>query len=157
SENAVSVSYAAVELAKQKFDQIDDKKVAIFGAGEMGELAVQNLVGSGVRDITVINRSIERANKLATKFNAQAADSECLDELLLDDDIFISASASQAAILNKAKLEPIHMERKGKPLFLDDIAVPRELDADAAELDSMLLYEVEDLQHTVDKNLAGRK
>src|SRR5699024_4913391 len=75
SENAVSVSYAAVELAKQKFDQIDDKKVAIFGAGEMGELAVQNLVGSGVRDITVINRSIERANKLATKFNAQAADS----------------------------------------------------------------------------------
>src|SRR5690625_7545288 len=71
SENAVSVSYAAVELAKQKFDQIDDKKVAIFGAGEMGELAVQNLVGSGVRDITVIKRSIERANKLATKFNDQ--------------------------------------------------------------------------------------
>lgn len=157
SENAVSVSYAAVELAKQKFDQIDDKKVAIFGAGEMGELAVQNLVGSGVRDITVINRSIERANKLATKFNAQAADSECLDELLLDVDILISSTASQTPILNKAKLEPIQMERKGKPLFLIDIAVPRDLDADIAELESILLYDIDDLQHIVDKNLAERK
>src|SRR5690625_7821755 len=104
----------------------------------MGELAVQNLVGSGVRDITVINRSIERANKLATKFNAQAADSECLDELLLDVDILISSTASQTPILNKAKLEPIQMERKGKPLFLIDIAVPRDLDADIAELESKI-------------------
>src|SRR5699024_3603966 len=117
SENAVSVSYAAVELAKQKFKQIDDKKVANFGAGDMGELAVQNLVGSGVHDITVINRSIDRANKLATKFNAQAVDSTFLDEDLLDVDILISSTASQEPILNKAKLEPIHMKRKGKHLF----------------------------------------
>src|SRR5690625_7346918 len=76
SENAVSVSYAAVELAKQKFDQIDDKKVAIFGAGEMGELAVQNLVGSGMRDITVIKRSIVGYNKLDNNFYAHTWDRE---------------------------------------------------------------------------------
>lgn len=157
SENAVSVSYAAVELAKQKFKQIDDKKVAIFGAGDMGELAVQNLVGSGVHDITVINRSIDRANKLATKFNAQAVDSTFLDEVLLDVDILISSTASQEPILNKAKLEPIQMKRKGKPLFLIDIAVPRDLDADIAELESILLYDIDDLQHIVDENLAERK
>src|SRR5690625_7690746 len=103
----------------------------------MGELAVQNLVGSGVRDITVINRSIERANKLATEFNAQAADRECLEELLLDVDLLISSTASQTPILNKAKLEPVPSERRAKRLFLIDISGPRALDADMANLQSI--------------------
>lgn len=156
-ENAVSVSYAAVELSKKIFGNIRDKKVAIFGAGEMGQLAVQNLVGSGVNDITVINRSIERAQELADRFNAKAVDSEALNEVLLDADILISSTSANKPILNKKDLEPIQKKRKGKPLFLVDIAVPRDLDADISELDNVFLYDIDDLQNIVDENLAERK
>src|SRR5699024_12505463 len=121
-----------------------------------GDLAVQNVVGSALRYITVNNRSIEHADKLATIFNAQAADSECLDELLLDVDILISSTASQTPILNNAKLDPIQMERKGKPLFLIDIAVLRDLDSDIAELESILLYDIYDSEHIFYKILSER-
>ncbi len=156
-ENAVSVSYAAVELSKKIFGNIENKKVAIFGAGEMGELAVRNLVGSGVNDITVINRSIDRAEELAAKFNAKAVDSESLDDVLLEADILISSTAAKNPVLNKADLQPIQKMRKGKPLFLVDIAVPRDLDADISELENVFLYDIDDLQHIVDENLAERQ
>lgn len=156
-EHAVSISYAAVELAKKIFGNIENKKVAILGAGEMGELAVQNLVGSGVNDITVINRSINRAEDLAEKFNAKAMSSEALNDVLLEVDILISSTAAKNPILNKADLKPIQKARKGKPLFSVDIAVPRDLAADITELENVFLYDIDDLQSIVDENLAERQ
>ena len=156
-ENAVSISYAAVELSKKIFGDITDKHVAILGAGEMGELAVLNLYGSGVGNITVINRSIERAEKLASKFNANAVGTDELNEILLDADILISSTSAKSPVLNKADLQPIQKQRKGRPLFLVDIAVPRDLDADIEELENVFLYDIDNLQNIVDKNLAERE
>lgn len=156
-ENAVSISYAAVELSKKIFGDITDKHVAILGAGEMGELAVLNLHGSGVGNITVINRSIERAEKLASKFNANAVGTDELNEILLDADILISSTSAKSPVLNKADLQPIQKQRKGRPLFLVDIAVPRDLDADIEELENVFLYDIDNLQNIVDKNLAERE
>lgn len=156
-ENAVSISYAAVELAKQLFSDITNKNVTIFGAGEMGELAVQNLVGSGVNEITVINRSFENAEYLASKFNAKAAPIESLNEVLFETDILISSTSAINPVLSKKDIEPIQKKRNDRPLFLVDIAVPRDLDANISELENVFLYDIDDLQHIVDKNLAKRK
>ena len=156
-EHAVSVSYAAVELAKKIFGDITDKHVVIYGAGEMGELAVKNLYGAGVENITVINRTLNRAEELARQFKATAKTSDELEAVLQKADILISSTAAKEPVLSKKDIEPIQKVRKGKPLFLVDIAVPRDLDADISELDSVFLYDIDDLQHIVDKNLAERK
>lgn len=156
-EHAVSVSYAAVELAKKIFGDITDKHVVIYGAGEMGELAVKNLYGAGVENITVVNRTLERAKELASHFRATAKTADELEDVLNDADILISSTAAKQPVLTKKDIEPIQRVRKGKPLFLVDIAVPRDLDADISELDSVFLYDIDDLQHIVDKNLAERK
>lgn len=156
-ENAVSVSYAAVELAKKIFGDIANKHVVIYGAGEMGELAVKNLIGSGVEKITVVNRTLERAEQLATQFNAEAASSSELQDVLVKADILISSTSASEPVLTKKDLVPVQNKRKGKPLFLVDIAVPRDLDASISELDSVFLYDIDDLQHIVDQNLAQRE
>lgn len=156
-ENAVSVSYAAVELAKKIFGNIMGKHVVIYGAGEMGELALQNLQGAGVEKITVVNRTLERAKKLASQYQADAKTSDELALVLKDADILISSTAAKAPVLSKKDLLPIQKQRKGKPLFLVDIAVPRDLDANIGELDSVFLYDIDDLQHIVDENLAARQ
>ena len=156
-EQAVSVSYAAVELAKKIFGNIEDKHVVIYGAGEMGELAVKNLSGAGVKKITVVNRTRKRAEELALKFRANASTTAELPAVLQDADILISSTAATSPVLSKKDIEPIQKARKGRPLFLVDIAVPRDLDADIGELDSVFLYDIDNLQHIVDKNLAERK
>jgi len=156
-EHAVSVSYAAVELAKKIFGDIQDKHVVIYGAGEMGELAVKNLHGAGVEKITVINRTLERAKELAQQFRANAKTADEIDAVLKEADILISSTAAKEPVLAKKDIEPIQKARKGKPLFLVDIAVPRDLDADISELDSVFLYDIDDLEHIVDKNLAERE
>lgn len=156
-EHAVSVSYAAVELAKKIFGDIQDKHVVIYGAGEMGELAVKNLHGAGVEKITVVNRTLERAKELAQQFRANAKTADEIDAVLKEADILISSTAAKEPVLAKKDIEPIQKARKGKPLFLVDIAVPRDLDADISELDSVFLYDIDDLEHIVDKNLAERE
>lgn len=157
SENAVSISYAAVELAKQLFSDLTDKKVIIYGAGEMSELAIKNLVGSGVNDITVLNRSYDNALSLANKFNARAAINESLNDVLISADILISSTSAMDPVLTKKDIEPIQKKRKEKPLFLVDIAVPRDISADVSEIENVFLYDIDDLQHTVDKNLEKRQ
>lgn len=156
-ENAVSISYAAVELSKKTLGDLSNKKIAILGAGEMAELAVQNLVGSGVSDITVINRSQKRREELANKFKAQAVSTDLLSEVLLNSDILISSTSAKNPVLNKADIQPIQEKRKDRPLFLIDIAVPRDLDANISEIDNVFLYDIDDLQHIVDENLEDRK
>lgn len=156
-EHAVSVSYAAVELAKKIFGDLTDKHVVIIGAGEMAELALQNLRGAGVSQTTVVNRTFARATELAKRFGAQAVPYDALLTQLNKADILLSSTGSRTTILSKNDLEPIQKQRKGKPLFLVDIAVPRDFDPNLSELDNVFLYDIDDLQHIVDENLASRK
>lgn len=156
-EQAVSTSYAAVELAKKIFGDIQDKHVVIYGAGEMGELAVKNLQGTGVGEITVVNRTLARAQELAVKFDAKAEEAANLLEVLSRADILISSTAATSAVLTKEQLQPIQKERKGAPLFIVDIAVPRDIDPAIDQLDNVFLYDIDDLQHVVDDNMQARR
>ncbi len=156
-EHAVSISYVAVELSKKIFGQMAGKHAVILGAGEMGELSLKNLHGSGVSDITVVNRSLENAQKLAARFNARAATMDELEDVLADADILISSTGANAAVLTKEQLVPLQKRRKNKPLFLIDIAVPRDIDSSVDELDNIFLYDVDDLQYVADENMAARK
>ncbi|AIF43290.1 glutamyl-tRNA reductase [Virgibacillus sp. SK37] len=156
-ENAVSVSYAAVELAKKIFGDLLNKHVVILGAGKMGELAAKNLQGSGATEITVINRTLEKAEALAEKFSAKADHFDNLLPVLQKADILISSTGSEELVLTKQSLAAIQKKRKGNPLFLVDIAVPRDLDPHIGELENVFLYDIDDLQHIVDENLQARK
>lgn len=156
-DNAVSVSYAAVELAKKIFGDLLNKHVVILGAGKMGELAAKNLQGSGVQDVTVINRTLAKAEILANQFQGKARSTNEMMDTLREADIVISSTASDDYVLTKEVLSPIQKERKGKPLFLVDIAVPRDLDPKLADLESVFLYDIDDLQGVVDANMETRK
>jgi len=154
-ENAVSISYAAVQLLNDIFENLSEKKIAIYGAGEMGKLAIQNLIGSGVTDITIVNRSMERALELANKYNTKSVSTDQLNDVLTDVDILISSTAALTPVLDKADLEPVQAKRN-QPLYLIDIAVPRDLNANIAELENIYLYDIDDLQHIVDENITQR-
>jgi len=156
-KQAVSISYVAVELSKKIFGNIEGKHIVILGAGETGELTLKNLQGAGVSNITVINRTFERAEKLASKFIAQAVPFEDLLESLKEADILISSTASTTSVLTKENLHPILQQRREKPLFLIDIAMPRDIDPTIAELDQVFLYNLDDLQKVVDENMEARK
>jgi glutamyl-tRNA reductase len=155
--NAVSVSYAAVELAKKIFGSLANKHVLIFGAGKMGELAVQNLHGNGVKKVTVINRTYDKAKALAGRFNGVAKSIEELQQSLIDADILISSTGAKDIVISKEMIAKVEKMRKGKPLFLVDIAVPRDLDPQIAELENVFLYDIDDLEGIVEANLKERQ
>ncbi|MDR4889133.1 glutamyl-tRNA reductase [Fredinandcohnia sp. QZ13] len=155
--NAVSVSYAAVELAKKIFGDLSNKNVLILGAGKMGELAVQNLHGSGVGKVTVMNRTFEKAQILADKFQGEAKAIEELQCALIDADIMISSTGAKGYVVTKDMMQDIERMRKGRPLFMVDIAVPRDLDPGLADLESVFLYDIDDLEGIVEANLQERK
>lgn len=155
--NAVSVSYAAVELAKKIFGSLEGKHVLILGAGKMGELAIQNLHGNGASKVTVINRTFEKAQNLAERFSGQAKSLDELQCALVDADILISSTGAKDFIVTKEMMEQVEKMRKGKPLFMVDIAVPRDLDPKLAELDSVFLYDIDDLEGIVEANLQERQ
>nr|WP_263325533.1 glutamyl-tRNA reductase [Neobacillus sp. Marseille-Q6967] len=155
--NAVSVSYAAVELAKKIFGSLESKHVLIFGAGKMGELAAQNLHSNGVKKVTVINRTFEKAQVLADRFAGEAKTVNELQKSLIDADILISSTGAKDFVITKSMMEKVEKQRRGKPLFMVDIAVPRDLDPKIAELDSVFLYDIDDLEGIVEANLQERK
>ena len=157
NKNAVSISYAAVELGKKIFGSLQDKKILIIGAGKMGQLAIENLYGSGANHVTVINRTLEKAEQLASKFSGQAKMLQELQCALLDADILISSTGSKEYVITKEMMENINILRKGRPIFMVDIAVPRDLDPKLMELDSVFLYDIDDLEGIVQANLAERK
>ncbi|NWN94029.1 MAG: glutamyl-tRNA reductase [Bacillus sp. (in: Bacteria)] len=157
ASNAVSVSYAAVELAKKIFGDMADKKVVIIGAGKMGELAAENIHGSGATRITVINRTPEKAGLLAARFDGEALGLASLETALLDADIAITSTSAKGYILTADKLKPIEKKRNGRPLLLVDIAVPRDIDPEAASLESVFLYDIDDLEGIVEANLKERE
>lgn len=155
--NAVSVSYAAVELAKKIFGDLKTKHVLILGAGKMGELAVQNLHGNGVGKVTVMNRTMQKAEELANRFNGIAKGINELQCGLVEADILISSTGAKDFVISKEMMSQVEKLRKGRPLFMVDIAVPRDLDPKLAELDGVFLYDIDDLQGIVEANLQERK
>lgn len=156
-ENAVSVSYAAVELAKKIFGSLQNKHVAILGAGKMGELAIQNLYGNGVGKVTVINRTFEKAQNLAAKFDGDAKAMNELQCTLLEADILISSTGATEYVIDYELMKDVAKFRKGDPLFMVDIAVPRDLDPKISDVPNVFLYDIDDLQGIVQANLAERE
>ncbi|MFX3624032.1 MAG: glutamyl-tRNA reductase [Ectobacillus sp.] len=154
--NAVSVSYAAVELAKKIFGDLQDCHVLILGAGKMGELALQNLRGNGVGKVTVMNRTLEKAEAMAEKYTGHAKPLENLHSALAEADILISSTGATNYVITKEMMEIVEKQRRGRPIFMVDIAVPRDLDPNINGLESVFLYDIDDLQGIVEANKEER-
>lgn len=154
---AVSISYAAVELAKKIFNTLEGKTVAIVGAGEMSELTAKHLVANGVSNVIVANRTYQRAVKVAEKFKGTplAYDSDL--NFLIDADIVISSTNAPDYLIKRQPLVNIMRKRKHRYMFLIDIAVPRDIEPDVSKLDSAFLYNIDDLEAVVAANLQDRQ
>jgi glutamyl-tRNA reductase len=157
ASSAVSVSFAAVELARKIFDRLDDKAVMIIGAGEMCELAARHFVSNGVTRVLVTNRTFERAEKLAAEFQGRAVPFEQFTDHLATVDIILTSTGAPTFILGQKQMEDILRRRKNRPMFLIDIAVPRDVDPKVNQLDNIYLYDVDDLQGVVQANLKERQ
>ncbi len=155
-ENAVSISYAAVELAKKVFDTLDGRTVLILGAGKMSELTAKHLVCNGVKTVLVANRTYERAEELACRFCGEAIRYDELFERMREADIVISSTAATHYVVTKDQVAAALRGRKGSPLFLIDIAVPRDIDPDVNDLADVFLYDIDDLSGVVETNLEER-
>lgn len=156
-ESPVSVSYAAVQLAKSIFGQLKNKRVVILGAGETSQLTAKHLQSSGVKSITVINRTYEKAVDLANELNGKAVPIEDMQTALIDCDILISSTSSKQYVVTTDLIHPIIKKRKGHPLFMIDIAVPRDIDPELDRYESVFLYNIDDLEKIVESNLLERK
>lgn len=155
--NAVSVAYASVQLAKHIFSSLEKSRVLLIGAGETIELVAKHLFEQEVKSLTVANRTLARAQKIAEPLNASVLTLAQIPQHLKEADIVISSTASQLPILGKGLVQSALKERKHKPMFFVDLAVPRDVEAEVAELDDAYLYTVDDLQQIVEKNLANRQ
>ncbi|MFD0588313.1 glutamyl-tRNA reductase [Paenibacillus sp. GCM10027627] len=155
-EAAVSVSYAAVELGKQIFGQFNKKKVMILGAGETGELTAKHLYSNGADSVIVANRTFERAVQLADKFGGVPWSMEEAASRLHEIDILISSTGAEGYILTREQVQTAMQKRKSKPLFMIDIAVPRDLDPSIAAVENVFLYDIDDLEGIVQSNLQQR-
>lgn len=156
-EGAASVSYAAVELAKKIFDDLSGKRVLLVGAGKMAELAAKNLAEQGVSTIYVANRSAEHAARLARLVGGESWDLGELARLVPKADIVITSTGARSALLSRRDIAAAMHERRGRPLFLIDIAVPRDIEESAGDLSGVFLYNIDDLRGVVDKNLEERR
>ncbi|MGZ4032045.1 MAG: glutamyl-tRNA reductase [Tumebacillaceae bacterium] len=155
-ENAVSVSYAAVELAKKIFESLDQKTVLIIGAGKMSELTAKHLNSNGATKVIVCNRTYERAKELADKFNGKAMDMNSLDLALREADIVVSSTGAEGYVVTKDHVQATMKKRRHRPLFLIDIAVPRDLDPDMCKIENVFLYDIDDLEGVIEANMQER-
>ncbi|TMN91559.1 glutamyl-tRNA reductase [Pseudoalteromonas phenolica] len=155
--SAVSVAYAAVNLAKHIYGQLDKTKVLLIGAGETIELVARHLYQQHPKAITVANRTIERAKNLGEEVEADVISLAQLPEKLHDADIVISSTASTLPIIGKGMVEQALKQRRHKPMLFVDIAVPRDIESQVGELDAAYLYSVDDLQAIVNENMASRE
>jgi glutamyl-tRNA reductase len=153
----VSVAFAAVSLSKQIFGDFKPLTALMIGAGETIELAARHLASNNIGHIIIANRSVERAQTLAAQFNGQAISLPQIPDELHRADIVISSTASPLPILGKGAVEKALKKRKHKPMFMVDIAVPRDVEAEVAELDDVYLYTVDDLQGIIQENLQSRQ
>jgi glutamyl-tRNA reductase len=156
-EAAVSISYAAVELAKKIFHVLEDKTVLLIGAGEMAELAARHFLAQGVRSMAVANRTFERAVQMAELFKAQPVSFEEITSQLNEVDIVVSSTASQGSVITYEQVKGCLRKRRNRPLFLIDIAVPRDVEPKVNELDNVYVYDVDDLKGIIQINMDQRQ
>jgi glutamyl-tRNA reductase len=155
-EGAVSVSYTAVQLARKIFGKLIGRRVLVIGAGEMGKLTAQHLRSQGVGEIVITSRTLARAQELAAAVGGAAAPWAELMTVLAPADIVITATGSQVPILSRIDIESVMGRRRRDPLFIIDIAIPRDVDPDAGNIEQVFLYNVDDLQTIVQENLSRR-
>jgi len=153
----VSVAYTAVRLAENLFADLADACVLLIGAGETIELAARHLAESKVRRLIVANRTLENAQALAARFGAYAIGLGDLPQHLAEADIVIASTASREPVISRIMVEDALRARRRRPMFLVDIAVPRDIDADVAGLDDAFLYTIDDLKQVIDDNLRSRQ
>ncbi len=156
-DHAVSVSYAAVTMAKKIFGDLAGKNVLLLGAGEMAELALEHLQGQGAGRITVANRTLERGVALARRFHGEAVSLEETPEQLLTADILISSTGAGEVLITRDQVKGVMRRRKQRPLFLIDIVVPRDLDPGINDLDNVYLYNIDDLNEVVEQGWQQRR
>jgi glutamyl-tRNA reductase len=156
-EYSVSVSSAAVELARKILGDLRDKSILIVGAGKMGEMAVRHLSSSGAALIRVSNRSSQAAAELAARFHGHAVPFEELVHWMAHSDIVIASTAAQEIVVTRAMTESVMRERKHEPIVLIDIAVPRNIDPAAGTIDNVFCYDIDDLGAVVEANLQERR
>ncbi len=153
----VSVAFAAVRLAQQIFDDLNQQTAILIGAGETIELTARHLHQHNIGRIIVANRTYDKAHALASRFNGYAITLTELPNHLAEADIVVSSTASQLPILGKGRVESAIKKRRHKPIFMVDLAVPRDIEPEVAQLDDIYLYTVDDLQNTIDENLDSRR
>ncbi|MHB0777013.1 glutamyl-tRNA reductase [Halomonas sp. WWR20] len=156
-ENPVSVAYAAVSLASRIFDDFSRARALLIGAGETIELVARHLGEAGIRSLTVANRTRERAERLAQELGAEAIELADIPHALERADIVISSTASALPILGKGMVERALKVRRHRPMFMVDIAVPRDIEPQVGELDDVFLYSVDDLQEVIEENRRHRE
>ncbi len=157
SSNAVSISYAAVELAKKIFGELKGKSVMLIGAGEMGELAARHLVNNGIKEIFIANRTFERAVNMAKDFNGTPVMLREIVHYLKRVDIIITSTASRDFIITPEMVKEAMRERRNSPAFFIDIAVPRNIDPKVNKVSNVYLFDVDSLQNVVAANLKERE
>lgn len=155
--NPVSVAFAAVMLARQIFAELRHSRALLIGAGEMIELVGRHLHEQGVAHITIANRTLSRAQALAEQFQGRAVALSDMPEVLAEADIVIASTASPLPILGKGMVERALKQRRHKPVFMVDIAVPRDIEPEVAALRDVYLYTVDDLQSVIDDNRRSRE
>jgi glutamyl-tRNA reductase len=155
-QSAVSVSYAAVELAREIFGSLAHKKVMLIGAGKMSELAARHLRRVGATEVYVTNRTRERAEEMARLFEGTIVGYDVFHRVLPEVDIVIASSGAPHYILRKEDMKRVIEARRNRPMFLIDIAVPRNIEPGVNELDNIFLYDIDDLQSVVRQNVEGR-
>lgn len=156
-ENPVSVAYAAVNLAQRIFTDLQDTPALLIGAGETIELVARHLKEAGVQRMTVANRTMPRAQSLAAQFGGKAIPLADIPEALEEADIVIASTASQLPILGKGAVERALKVRKHRPLFMVDLAVPRDIEEEVSKLDDVFLYSVDDLRQVIEENIRSRQ
>lgn len=157
ANQAVSVSYAAVELAKKIMGDLKDKKALLIGAGEMSELAAKNLLSQGIKEILVTNRTYARAEELAAELRGRPIPFGEFPAQLKEVDIIISSTGSSHYIVHKDQVQSVIRARRHRPMFFIDIAVPRDIDPQVNEIDNIYVYDIDDLQNVVEENKEERK
>jgi glutamyl-tRNA reductase len=154
---AVSIPYAAVELARQIFGTLENKKVLLIGAGKMSELSARGLLNHGASSVCVINRTLEHATELAAKLNGLAIPFEERWQHMAEADIIISSTSCPHTILSREEAELIIEKRREQPLVIVDIAMPRDIDSGVRDVKGVFLYDLDDLENVVDHNAAERE
>ena len=157
SESPASISSAAAALAQQVFGDLAGRKILVIGAGKISEQAARNLVSRGAAISAVANRSLERAEELAGRFGARSVSLDQAQEELTEADVVVSSTSAGGFVLEQAGVQATLGARRGRPLFLIDLAVPRDLDPAIHELPGCYLYDIDDLQAVVAESLAGRR